>query len=147
MHNQVGVTRVYTYLPHGITRHIRRDGGTDSGGGWFSDGLTSLCSVTVDMPNCTAFCRERTGYNCWDGVDPPNALNYYLKCYEVVTDLPLNHLRMAFLSQIGSTDIDPIIPEMSLGNYSFCISIKLIFLHLCFNEYTSKNNTSWHILV
>ena len=120
----IGISRVYTYSTYGFIRLIIRDGGTNSGGGWFIDGVATVCSPTVDMANCTGFCIKRAAYQCWDSWDPTNSITYYIKCFDGQSDQPLNHLRAVFMSQIGTIDIDPAIPPTPLGNYSFCHSIK-----------------------
>ena len=47
---------------------------------------------------------------------------HYAKCYDSNSPSPLNGIRFAFVSQIGTTNIDPSLPEMTpITNVSACM--------------------------
>ena len=47
---------------------------------------------------------------------------HFAKCYDSNTPSPLNGTRLAFVSQVGTTDIDPSLPEMTpITNVSACL--------------------------
>lgn len=106
-------------------RMLRRDGGTDSGG-WFGDGGSCYGGLSV-LNSCESFCRVRTDFNLM-GCIHNGSWPQYMKCYDSNSIEPLNGLRVAFPSQTGTTDIDPIIPQMPIGNSSFCMRINQIVI-------------------
>ena len=115
------------------SRILRRDGGTNSGGGWYSDGLSNGVCPGMLFNNCSTFCTARAGltnphYQMGSGAS--DSWPYYIKCYDTNSASPLNGIRMALPSQSGTTDIDPIIPILSLGNIYLCLRMRI----LCMNS-------------
>ena len=109
-----------------FARIARRDGGTDSGG-WFGDGFinTAIC-LARDIQNCTTFCSNRAIYS-YMSCDAPFSWPHYIKCYDSNSPNALNDVRLAFPSQEGTTGIDPLLPQISLGNISACLRTFLYF--------------------
>ncbi len=124
---------VYTHSSFGVVRILRREGGTDSGGG-FGDGDLSCAPFTGTT--CTSFCEVRAAYNQLECTYSAS-LPYYMKCYDAFSIQPLNSLRVSFPSQTGTTAIDPTIPKLSIGNISSCL--RMINSHEnIFNSHQTK---------
>ena len=104
---------------------VRRDGGKDSGG-WYGDG--DVYPPCADFPgdNCSSFCSVRGSYNTMHCSGSYDTWPYYLKCYDALTSKPQNDIRMQFASQAGTTGIDTTIPQISIGNISFCLRMRLL---------------------
>ena len=120
------------YSEGGQVRIVRRDGGTNSGG-WFGDGGGS-CVFSGVGDNCTTFCALRAAYNymsCTYVGSWPHIMN----CFDGNTVQPLNDVRVAFPSQEGTTDMDPFIPQITIGNISFCLRILFDYFNLFENSY------------
>ncbi len=82
--------------------------------------------------NCTSLCASIMAVSglCWNivpntgGCDP-----YYAKCYETLSTLPLNGIRVAFASQYGTTNMDPGLPQITpITNISACLGL-YFFIH------------------
>ncbi len=88
----------YFHTSFGIIRAIENGGGP---------GPQDLLSTRSEATNCSQLCSwlETVGY--FDSGNTANSKAYFAKCFEAVTLTPLNGKRISFLSQIGSTGIDP----------------------------------------
>ncbi len=57
----------------------------------------------------------------------PNTLGedpYYVRCYDAYNPNPLNGIRAAFVSQTGTTNIDPELPQVdSIYNVTACLRV------------------------
>ncbi len=77
------------------------------------------------MTNCTNLCivmmrpdGMTIGPSSY-GWDPQ-----YAKCYRTDNAIPMNGIRLAFPSQIGTTDVDPLVPQITpITNVSACEGI------------------------
>ncbi len=59
---------------------------------------------------------DLVAYNTY-GCDP-----YYVKCYDTDSVSPLNGIRVALPSQIGTTGLDPALPQVSpITNVTACL--------------------------
>ena len=72
--------------------------------------------------------------------DNPDPYAYYAKCFNESYQRPGNRKRFAFLSQIGTFEIDPELPQMNEANKTTCrrilenfkIFILIFFLFLIY---------------
>jgi len=119
---QVGVSEIFCALPWRI---IHRGGGLD-GGDYIGQGSGSSCAT---------FCNERMQVNALDAAAYcPNP--FYLKCYDALSFGPLNGIRIAFSSQVGTTLIDSGLPQMTpYNNVSACMRMHDNFFGFCFFDW------------
>ncbi len=113
------ISVIWTHGGFGPVRIMHRGGG-NSGGDW----VMSYHSCTTNCSDCTGFCKKMMAYNTLDGYSPPNdnANPYYAKCYDAISPTPKNGIRFAFLSQLGTTDIDPSLPQaIPYTNVNACL--------------------------
>ncbi len=61
----------------------------------------------------------------YSGASVPTA--YYAKCYNESGAGPLNYIRFAYASQIGTTNLDPELPRMNQINRTNCRRILQLF--------------------
>ncbi len=62
-------------------------------------------------------------FSCGGGSADP----HYAKCYDASSSTPLNGIRIAFSSQIGTSGIDPALPgPIAVGNVTACLRMKFI---------------------
>ena len=115
----------------GVWRILHRGGASpaDSLSSWYS------------LYSCETFCNYLEGGGVVDPTyDNPVPYAYYAKCFNESYVRPGNRKRFAFLSQIGSTEIDPELPQMNQANKTTCrrilenfkIFILIFFLFLIY---------------
>ncbi len=100
--------------PEGFLRRIENGGG---------DAVNDLLASRFGATTCKQICdwlSSAAGY--FDASLPTTSPVYYAKCYDAVSQTPLNGRRLAFVSQLGTPEIDPSLPQT--GN--FCMRIKFI---------------------
>lgn len=56
----------------------------------------------------------------------------HIKCYDAYQPTPLNSIRIAFASQVGTNGIDPALPLTNLSQVSECMRVHIISLSLEF---------------
>ncbi len=74
--------------------------------------------------NCTTLCTKSMlpgglGYG-----SAPNTFEadpFYLKCYDGFNFMPLNGKRIQYVSQIGTVDLDPELPQMNITDVKSCL--------------------------
>ncbi len=97
------------------------------------DASTDWMTIYRSTTNCESFCASVMQFGGATEAGAPNTYGghpYYAKCFNWSSATPSNGVRVAFTSQIGTTDIDPSIPQMfPVTNVSACLSI-LILLFL-----------------
>ena len=81
--------------------------------------------------NCSSFCNYRMnpggGENSFSaGWDP-----YFIRCYEDIGQSPQNFRRAAFVSQVGTSAIDPSLQQMNITDSVGCFCMLLLCLSLC----------------
>ena len=50
---------------------------------------------------------------------------HYIKCYDAITETPLNHRRVQYPSQESTTGIDPTIPQMNITDTAACLRMHI----------------------
>ncbi len=68
--------------------------------------------------NCSSLCENAMrlmGLSIWPGSDP-----FYFKCFDGISNSPLNGRRIQYASQVGTLLIDPIIPQMNITDVKAC---------------------------
>ncbi len=104
----MAVSIIFTHFSaeRGINRVVERTGG----------GGTEFVASLSGAKNCSQFCKYVKGGGV---LDCCVATIFYAKCFNEAGAVPSNWLRVAFASQIGTTDLDPSYPNK---NHS-CIRI------------------------
>ena len=87
------------------------------GGG--ADGADMLNSYSGAF-TCEGFCNYFEGGALTDSCCPATSVIYYAKCYNSSSAIPLNGVRFAFASQIGTIDLDPALARMNTPNKTTC---------------------------
>ena len=93
---------VYLHPTIGNDRIISNGGG---------NGTQDLVTIFSGAKNCEEHCSWFEGAGYFDSNAVAIAKAYYSKCFERLTSQPLNGRRIAFLSQVGTMDIDPALPR------------------------------------
>ena len=103
----------------GNLRQVNRGGGQD-GAEWY---------VTwKGLINCTSYCNaamQPEGLCTASPCDP-----FYAHCYDALGIQALNGKRAAFPSQLGTTDLDPALPQITpVTNFSACMRMFTKFVN------------------
>lgn len=118
--NQVSISQIGVYGGNPCrVHHLGGDAPTD---------YHAIYSKTV---NCSFLCANlmMTGglWGLHSGGDP-----HYVKCFDSNTPSPPNGVRVAFVSQLGTTNVDPDLPQATpITNVSACMRTIANYL-LCF---------------
>ena len=124
----------YAYI--GIERSTVRGGGP---------GAPDWLSGKSGAINCTQWCSWIECLNCSTIMNPGSGglvvPARYAKCYERSFTNPKNNQRYAFASQVGTTEIDPALPQFYTGNGTICRG-KIILELTFFDEYLKLHDTS-----
>ena len=88
--------------PYGTLRLIETGGGP---------GGADILTARSGASNCQQHCSWLSTVGYFEGGYEAVSKAYYSKCYETISSTPLNGIRIAFPSQIGSTGIDPALPQ------------------------------------
>ena len=95
---------------------MARGGGND-GDDWYQ--------ANRNLQNCSAFCTSvmQTGGVANSPVPNFSGENpYHVKCFDGFSLTPLNSIRIAFVSQLGTTQVDPSLPQVdTFTNVTFCL--------------------------
>ena len=92
-----------------------------------SDWLANFFSTTT---NCDEFCSTSQTVDDLDSFSGIQTV-YYAKCYNAFGIIPPNKVRFSFVSQIGTLDVDPLLPNSN--NKSKCLRMFSMFI-LCREE-------------
>ena len=110
--SQVGLSVEYLHPAYGWVRRINGGGRDESvTQEWW---WRSLSAVFL-LPTCLSFCTLAMNPEKLDGGAPGTVLAhpFHVKCFDGFSASPLNGIRMAFPSQMGTMGIDPTLPQMS----------------------------------
>ena len=96
-------------------RSVKRGGGSDGDHEYVGSRDTSSCNAFCNMMMMAGGVGWESGGNT-RGEDP-----YHIKCYDAFGTFPLNGVRVAFPSQLGTTNIDPALPKATpMTNVTAC---------------------------
>ena len=61
---------------------------------------------------------------------------YFIRCYEDIGQSPQNSRRAAFVSQVGTTNLDPSLPRMNITDSvgCFCMLVLCQSINILLNE-------------
>jgi len=100
---QDAVSIVYDYGGGGgLTRLLENGGGPEA---------IDLINYRSGATNCDQHCTWLEGAGYFSGCCPTTSKTYYSRCWEETAAQPLNGRRYSFPSQIGTTGIDPALPQ------------------------------------
>ena len=92
------------------------------GGG---DDSTDWVTTYRDTTNCSEMCASVMIVDGLGAYPPNPAAAYdphYIKCYDAGSPMPLNGIRVAFVSQMGTTNVDPGLPQIfPITNITACM--------------------------
>ena len=111
---QVGISVACQYPMGTPQRMAHRGGGTNVE--WLATSPTGQ--------NCSALCLFRMQPEYFECSSPCSygCHPHYLKCYEAISPKPLNTLRLAFPSQIATSDMDASVPQITpYTNITACL--------------------------
>ena len=103
---------------------------------WYVDSVTPMRLVRrgggfqtyyySSFSNCSSFCGIRMQPQSVWTPNPPSGVGddlYYMKCFEALSSIPLNEIRLGFTSQVGTSGIDPALPQMNISDFDACVGI------------------------
>ena len=119
---QEGVSTIYTVSN---VRILHRGGGPD-----YSDLLKNSLAADNGSEICYWGMQFGSLYNGWWSIPDPGYLDpYYLKCFHSPTATPSNSRRIQHASQLNTIDIDPLVPQMNITDWTKCLSIFTFLLN------------------
>ena len=121
--NQEAISEIYDYT--GLMRAAAR-GGCCGGPDWLD--------YKPAVSTCEAWCTWASGNGGTNVMHVTGGgstvLPYYSKCFPSATSPPINAKRFAFVSQLGTINIDPALPKTNLSNLNDCCINFPSFSHL-----------------
>ena len=120
---QVGVPLLHSGSTN-LLRLLRRGGGFDS-------------YYYATFSNCSSFCALRMQPQSMWTSTPPSGFGddpQFLRCFDVEKQTPLNGIRFAFVSQLGTTELDPDLPRMNATDFKGCLGMIKFEVVIYYNQ-------------